>query len=328
MTDNPDLSIIIPSYNAATTIVDVVSKCLPSTSSLSVEVLIVDDCSTDDTLSLIAAKFGDDSRVRSLLMPVNGGPGPARNAGLAAASGEFTIFLDADDFIDLEVAVKIIQTMRKYDIDTAITAYREAKSYEAYNEDPSSGCLLESDQRIFDNILNGADIRIFRLKDYPRVLELINFPWNKISRTDHLKNNSIHFPNLRLNEDILPHWQILCASKLIMLCNESLVTHFVSPFGNNATNQATMQRLDVLTALEELSAFLRSAQVEEYVLWSFYSFSADVLLWAKQLVPPEAHKEFRRRVISLYSGHSHDEIIRGSYKGYNIVYPLHALIYG
>ena len=59
------------------------------------EVIVVDDCSSDRTVS-IAAGFPTD-RVRVLALTENHGPGAARNAGLAAARGEWVAVLDADD---------------------------------------------------------------------------------------------------------------------------------------------------------------------------------------------------------------------------------------
>jgi succinoglycan biosynthesis protein ExoO len=61
------------------------------------EVLIVDDASTDGTVSVIQKLSQEDDRVRLLRLPVNGGPSAARNAGLSAARGDWVAVLDADD---------------------------------------------------------------------------------------------------------------------------------------------------------------------------------------------------------------------------------------
>jgi len=90
----PLISVIIPAYNARTFISAAVESVLAQTHP-AVEVIVVDDGSTDRTLDALAAFQG---RIRSLRQP-NRGPAAARNAGLALAGGEYVMFLDADDWI-------------------------------------------------------------------------------------------------------------------------------------------------------------------------------------------------------------------------------------
>ncbi len=89
-TEQPELSIIIPAYNAASTL----ARCLDSVLSQmspNTEVIVVDDGSTDSTAA-IAAKYP----VQVISIAVNGGSGPARNRGAAVARGSMLLFLDAD----------------------------------------------------------------------------------------------------------------------------------------------------------------------------------------------------------------------------------------
>ena len=61
------------------------------------ELLVVDDCSTDETREIVAELAGRDARIRLIRAASNGGPGAARNIGFAAARGEWIAILDADD---------------------------------------------------------------------------------------------------------------------------------------------------------------------------------------------------------------------------------------
>ncbi len=87
------LSVVIPAFNAATTVRAAVASTLRQTMPVS-EAIVVDDGSTDATADVVAGI--DDPRVR-LISRRNGGPSAARNAGIAAAHGEWIAFLDADD---------------------------------------------------------------------------------------------------------------------------------------------------------------------------------------------------------------------------------------
>ena len=93
----PDVSIIIPVYNAALTLQRTVESILKQTYS-NWEILIVDDGSTDSSASEIEILVGSDTRIRTLSQ-ANAGVSAARNIGLAHAAGEWILFLDSDDWV-------------------------------------------------------------------------------------------------------------------------------------------------------------------------------------------------------------------------------------
>lgn len=89
------VSVIIPVYNSQ----EFIGGCLQQVLAQSlqeIEVVCVDDGSTDDSADIVALAAQRDSRVK-LIRQENAGPGLARNVGIAAATGEFVTFLDADD---------------------------------------------------------------------------------------------------------------------------------------------------------------------------------------------------------------------------------------
>lgn len=86
------ISVVIPSHNAAAFLPESVASAFRQTRP-PLEVLVVDDCSADDSVAVATA-----CGARVIRQPANGGPGSARNAGMAAAVGEYVAFLDADDY--------------------------------------------------------------------------------------------------------------------------------------------------------------------------------------------------------------------------------------
>jgi len=92
----PRVSVIIPAFNAAALIGNAVGSAQAQTQA-EIEIIVVDDASTDDTVSVIERLAAVDKRLRLVRMLRNGGPGAARNAGLDAARGEWIALLDADD---------------------------------------------------------------------------------------------------------------------------------------------------------------------------------------------------------------------------------------
>ncbi len=88
------LSVVIPTWNRAHLVCDAIDSALNQRPG-EVEVIVVDDASSDGTAALLGDRYGSSIRVLSL--NERGGAGGARNAGVAVARGEFVAFLDSDD---------------------------------------------------------------------------------------------------------------------------------------------------------------------------------------------------------------------------------------
>lgn len=91
---NPLLSVVIPTWNRARVVCEAVESALNQRPG-EVEVIVVDDASTDGTIELVKQTFG--RRVHVLPLAIQRGPGAARNAGALLACGQYIAFLDSDD---------------------------------------------------------------------------------------------------------------------------------------------------------------------------------------------------------------------------------------
>ena len=92
----PDVSFVIAAYNAETSIARAIESALAQ-QDVSVEVVVVDDCSRDRTLEI--ARSFPPAQMKVIALEQNRGPGGARNAGLAAATGRWVAVLDSDDTV-------------------------------------------------------------------------------------------------------------------------------------------------------------------------------------------------------------------------------------
>ena len=90
------VSVIVPAFNAADTIAEALASVTAQTLA-DIEIIVIDDASTDSTAALVAAAAASDPRLSLLRQPVNRGPAAARNRGIAAARGRWLALLDADD---------------------------------------------------------------------------------------------------------------------------------------------------------------------------------------------------------------------------------------
>ena len=112
---SPDISVIMPLYNAKKYLKLAVDSILNQTHN-NLEVVIVDDCSTDGSLELCRELYGDDSRVVLLQQPQNSGPGNARNSGIKHAHGKYIAFADSDDRLTPDACRTMIDAIGEKDL--------------------------------------------------------------------------------------------------------------------------------------------------------------------------------------------------------------------
>jgi cellulose synthase/poly-beta-1,6-N-acetylglucosamine synthase-like glycosyltransferase/spore germination protein YaaH/peptidoglycan/xylan/chitin deacetylase (PgdA/CDA1 family) len=103
----PEVTVMIPAYNEESVIVDTVRSALASIYP-KLEILVIDDGSTDRTAELVRANFGRDPRVRLLLQPNRGKPA-ALNHALSEAAGEIVVSIDADTIVDPETVPRLVR---------------------------------------------------------------------------------------------------------------------------------------------------------------------------------------------------------------------------
>ena len=110
---NPKVSIIIPAYNSEKYLQD----CLDSVrqqSHKNLEIIIINDGSTDQTQTVIDRNAREDARIK-IVRQINAGVGAARNAGLDLATGDFISFIDSDDTVDLSFVEKLLSAFKPGD---------------------------------------------------------------------------------------------------------------------------------------------------------------------------------------------------------------------
>jgi len=112
-----DISVVIPAYNVERYIERAVASAVGQ-KDVDVEVIIIDDCSTDNTWSLISAM--PDSCIRAIRLERNGGPSAARNAGFAAATAPWIAVLDGDDALEPERLRRMLARARSERADMVV----------------------------------------------------------------------------------------------------------------------------------------------------------------------------------------------------------------
>jgi glycosyltransferase involved in cell wall biosynthesis len=103
-------------YNAQKTIEKAINSCL-NQSYKDIEVIVVNDCSTDNTKQIVENLVNKDSRIRLINHEVNKGAGLARRTGIESIKGEYMTFLDSDDYLKEGCLEKLFNALIKYNVD-------------------------------------------------------------------------------------------------------------------------------------------------------------------------------------------------------------------
>ncbi len=291
------LSVIIPTYNAASFL----ERCiisLTSTTDMISEIIFVDDASTDSTNELIRAFKEVDPRVNHIKLNKNGGVAIARNIGLEAVTFSHLMFLDCDDEIIANNVKNAFDDAIAYDLDVVVTPYINVIKHNRQH----AAEMSESDQRIFFQILRGGDLRITRADIHPELLKLTNYPWNKIFKKEHLLENGIVFPDVRLHEDILHHWKSLLTAKKLGVTSKSIVRYNFSEVMESATTNKKHGRIKCLSTLLDVATLIKD---EDYLIHDvFLQFSLDILDWASKDSGKAEAGELLRCILGEVSPHT------------------------
>ncbi len=130
---NPLVSVVMPCYNAAPHLREAVVSAL-SQSYANVELILVDDGSTDASPGIASELAAENSGRMTLLHTQREGPYPARNVGLARAKGEFVAFLDADDYWRSDCVEKLHSALAESDAALAYCGWQNIGATDRTNE--------------------------------------------------------------------------------------------------------------------------------------------------------------------------------------------------
>ncbi|MEW1610398.1 MULTISPECIES: CDP-glycerol glycerophosphotransferase family protein [unclassified Streptomyces] len=178
----PRFSVIVPAFRVQAYL----HACLDSVLSQSFkdyEIIVVDDCSPDACGPIADEYARRDPRVTALHLPDNAGLGPARNAGLERASGDYLLFLDGDDTL-LPEALQTIADRLGATGDPDVLMYDYARTY-------WSG---RSVRNVLADRLAERGPDTFRLADRPELLQLLMVVWNKAYRRAFVEAEGFTFP--------------------------------------------------------------------------------------------------------------------------------------
>ena len=195
------ISIIVPVHNAGRYLDETIGAVLAQTEP-NFELILVDDCSTDDSVAVIN-KY-DDKRICLIKQTENKGAYAARNRGLEAAAGRYIAFLDADDIWSKYKLERTLFYLKEQGTGFVFTGYEFADE----NGVGTGAVVKVPRRRTFKGALNNTDI----------------FTSTVMIDRDKIPDELIRMPNIK-SEDTATWWTILKAGYVAAGLNENLVKY-------------------------------------------------------------------------------------------------------
>lgn len=209
------VSIIIPVYNVR----DYVGKCLKSVMEQvyeNLEILVIDDGSTDGSGELCEKLVAGDKRAR-VLHKKNGGLSDARNYGIGKSKGEYIVLVDGDDYVSVNFVQKMYEAIEKSGAEVAVCGYDE--------QVPKAGIMSGEE----------ATIQLLISQDNTDIVA-----WNKMYKRELFRD--IKYPVGEKHEDTLTTYKILARTKSVVYVAEPLY-HYVKREGSIMNTESVVEGL-------------------------------------------------------------------------------------
>lgn len=211
----PKVSIVIPVYNAEYYIRECLDSILCQSQFESVEVLCIDDGSSDSSVEIIDSYCKIDSRVR-LIRQEHKGPGVARNRGVDEARGEYILFLDSDDRLPSGKALEnAYKQASRGSLDLLLTQSRLINAY---------GDITSFTSHLRPELLPAKSVFSSQEASVGLFLSAIGAPWSKLYRRKFILDHEIRFPPLFRAEDFPFVRLAMTLSSRIGVCASSALT--------------------------------------------------------------------------------------------------------
>ncbi len=189
----PLLSIIMPVYNGEKYLRNTLS-CLLSQSYSDIEVICINDCSTDGSLSILREFEEKDSRIKCVSLDKNIGAGRARNIGIERSVGAYIAFLDADDEIMPDIYKEAVSLIEE----TGAKQVVWGASEEHYD---SKGKYIRSVPIVPDFCVSEGERAVAHTALALEEQTLFGYLWNSLYNADIIRNNAIKMKDYLFYED-------------------------------------------------------------------------------------------------------------------------------
>lgn len=230
MKEKIKISIIIPVYNTESFLKECLDSVIQQTYK-NIEVICVNDGSTDHSLDILNEYAAMDKRIRIFSKENEGkGAASARNLGLDHATGDYILFLDSDDYYAVDAVEKLTKKAERYSADLVIFNVnifnQKMNRYEGFPK--TIGIQHAPSERVFS--YKDCAGQIYQISDF--------IAWNKLYKKELIFDNDLRFEAIPISDDqYVPNLSVVLAKRIICI-DEPLMTYRVK-IGNSQVDSYT-----------------------------------------------------------------------------------------
>lgn len=224
----PFISIVMPVYNAAEYLEESLGSIAAQTFQ-DLEVIMVDDCSTDESLEICSQWEKKDARFKAVRLEKNGGAGHARNIGMKHASGVYLAFMDADDIIEPDLYEAAIDSLKSCKAQQVVWGVTE-DYYDRKNKLISQNVIRPEEK--YCKTAEEVRASVIRLEERT----LFGYQWNRLYDMEIIRKNNIRFEDSILYEDYFFNLEVIkYIEKLNIISNAGY--HYKKQMNQSITNR-------------------------------------------------------------------------------------------
>ena len=264
----PKVSVIIPVYNVEKYLRECLNSVINQTLK-DIEIILVDDGSTDSSLSICQEYAKKDDRI-IVLTQQNQGAAVARNNGIKIAKGEYLSILDSDDYFDLSMLEKLYNKAVKDDLDITICRAQALNDLDKK--------ISDMQYSVKEKYLPNKEI--FNYKDFCKYVFnfCVGWSWDKLYKSSFVSIHNLKFQNLRSTNDMLFVFLSLVFAEKISILDDILITHRQNRLGQ-LSGTREKDPFCFLDAVYALKKELENKNIYEDVEQSFLNFVVEFSAW-------------------------------------------------
>lgn len=249
----PILSVIVPAFNAEHTILGTLRSLLVQSFESTIEVIVIDDGSVDNTQKLVTQFYEENFLDWKLISQVNAGEAAARNTGLDHCHGKYLLFLDADDLLHSDALYLLVTSAEVNQCELVFSSYRKVFSenkYQDFNFTKSSYTSSELIKKFFQRRITVGIGNTLILGDIVRKNNL-RFKNYQAGTDNHFFRNLLRFVNTGSSvSEVLFYYQVNFGSIMTATYSESRLDSIYSVFDTRKTFIQDGAADDVLASLD------------------------------------------------------------------------------
>ncbi|WP_245621128.1 glycosyltransferase family 2 protein [Paraburkholderia ferrariae] len=272
-----DLSYIVPAHNVEAFI----EPCLTSLArsvGMTYEIVVVDDRSTDDTMSVVRKLAAQHPETRFVLASTQdhdeykvGGLGAARNVGVSLAQGRYLSFVDSDDWIEARAFANLVVLL---DRDNADFGWLRAVTYNQRSDEFTSF----NDEALRNGVLSGRTVVATNLAETPSLCRFEPSSCNRVYRASFFREKVGPFRVSLLYEDVPTHYRALVGASRILITSMTGYYYRVNRPGQ-ITSRNDEKRFDYIKILNEIAGDNSLRTMSTLAAPEMISYLVDFGIW-------------------------------------------------